>query len=242
MRVSEITIGKANGVVLLALAVMGAVGCTNREYTRTPRTGTEQLLLSQALERSMDSIELPSVPPATVAVEVIGFAGQRQMIQPGFLSAGPMVNSNTSASDVTESTESNLPVIRPMSPDLEMVRGFVEGRLAQLGYVPAERQEDANLRIRVLVLALGTDQGQSFFGMPAIQSSIIPFSTPPLTIYQAQRQIAYARYRLQIYDARTRNWHAPSQWYEGLAYYNQYTVFFFFSFRGTDLVQAPQLQ
>ena len=190
----------------------------------------------------MDSIALPALPPATFAVEVMGFADERQMLQPGFLPAGPMVNSNTSASDATQSTESNLPVVRPMSPDLVMVRGFVEGRLAQLGYSPAERQEDAHLRIRVLLLALGTDQGQSFFGMPAIQSSVIPFSTPPLTLYQAQRQIAYARYRLQIYDTRTRKWHVSSQWYEGLAYYNQYTVFFFISFRGTDLVQAPYLQ
>lgn len=231
-----------SGVVLLALVVGWGVGCTNREYTRTPRTSTEQLLLSHALERSMDSIELPSLPPATISVEVMGFAGERQMLQSGFVQGGPMINSNMSSSIASEPSEPNPPVIRPTSPDLAMVRGFVEGRLAQLGYVAVERQEDATLRIRVLVLALGTDQGQSFFGMPAIQSSVIPFSTPPLTLYQAQRQIAYARYRLQIYDTRTGKWHVPGHWYEGLAYYNQYTVFFFISFRGTDLVQAPELQ
>ena len=233
---------KVSGVVLLALVTVWGVGCANREYTRTQRTSTEQLLLSQALERSMSSVELPSLPPASIAVEVMGFVGERQLLQPGFLAGGPMINSNTSSSVASEPSEPNLPVIRPMGSDLVMVRGFVEGRLAQLGYVPVERQEDANLRIRVLVLALGTDQGQSFFGMPAIQSSVIPFSTPPLTLYQAQRQIAYVRYSLQIYDARTRKWHVPGQWYEGLAYYNQYTVFFFFTFRGTDLVQAPELQ
>ena len=233
---------KVSGVVLLALVIGWGVGCANREYTRTPRTSTEQLLLSQALERSMSSIELPSLPPASVAVEVMGFVGERQMLQPGFLEGGPMINSHTPSSIASEPSEPNLPVIRPTSPDLGMVRGFVEGRLAQLGYVPVERSEDANLRVRVLVMALGTDQGQNFFGMPAIQSSVIPFSLPALVLYMAQRQIAYVRYSLQIYDTRTKKWHVPGQWYEGLAYYNQYTLLFIFDFRGTDLVQAPQLQ
>jgi len=233
---------KVIGVILLVIVIGLCVSCANREYTRTPRTSTEQLLLSQALERSMESIELPSFPPASIAVEVMGFVGERQLLQPGFLPGGPMINSHTSSPVASELEEPNPPVIRPMGTDLGMVQGFVEARLAQLGYLPVERPEDANLRIRVLVMALGTDQGQNFFGMPAIQSSVIPFSLPALVIYMAQRQIAYVRYSLQIYDARTRKWHVPAQWYEGMAYYNQYTLLFFFDYRRTDLVQAPQLQ
>lgn len=224
------------------LVIVWGVGCSNREYTRTPRTSTEQLLLSHALEKSMAAIELPFPPPDSVVVEVMGFVGERQLLQPGFLPNGPMINSNISTGSAAASTESNMPMVRPMSTDLGMVRGFVEGRLAELGYTPVERPEDANLWIRVLVLALGTDQGQSFFGMPAIQSAVIPFATPALTLYEAQRQIAYVRYRLQIYDVRTRKWHVQSQWYDGLAYYNQYTLLFFITFRGTDVVQAPQLK
>jgi len=233
---------KKVGGILLALVIVWGVGCSNREYTRTARTSTEQLLLSHALQKSMDAVDLPSPPPDRVAVEVMGFVGDRQLLQPGFLPNGPMINSNAATGNVAASTESNIPMVRPMSPDLGMVRGFVEGRLAELGYTPVDRQEDANLRIRVLVLALGTDQGQSFFGMPAIQSSVITFATPALVLYEAQRQIAYVRYRLQIYDVRTQKWHVPSQWYDGLAYYNQYTLLFFITFRGTDVVQAPQLQ
>jgi hypothetical protein len=233
--------GKISGL-LLVLAIAWGVGCSNREYTRTPRTNTEQLLLSHALEKSMDAIELPSPPPATVAVEVMGFVGDRQLLQPGFLPNGPMINSNAPSGNAAASTESNIPMVRPMSPDLGMMRGFVEGRLAELGYAPVERKEDASLWIRVLVLSLGTDQGQSFFGIPAIQSVVIPFATPPLTIYEAQRQIAYVRYRLQIYDARTGKWQVPNHWYDGLAYYNQYTLLFFITFRGTDIPQAPYLK
>ena len=190
----------------------------------------------------MGAFQLPFNPPATVAVEASGFVGGRQLLEPGFLPNGPMVNNNTNAGSGTSSTEPTPTIMRSQSPDLEMVRGFVEGRLAQLGYTPVDRREVADLYVRLLVLAMGTDQGQSFFGMPAIQSTIIPFSTPPLTLYEAQRQIAYVRYRLQIYDRKTRKWHAPEEWYDGLAYYNQYTLLFFITFRGTDLIQAPFLQ
>jgi hypothetical protein len=227
---------------LIVLALGLGMGCTNREYTRTPRTSTEQLLLSQALEKSMGAFQLPFGAPATVAVEVAGFVGGRQMLEPGFLPNGPMVNSNTNVGSGTASTEPIPTIMRSQGPDLGMVRGIVEGRLMQLGYTPVDRRDEADLYVRLLVLSMGTDQGQSFLGMPAIQSTIIPFSTPALTLYEAQRQIAYVRYRLQIYESRTGKWHAPAEWYEGLAYYNQYTLLFFFTFRGTDLVQAPYLQ
>jgi hypothetical protein len=226
--------------ILLAL-VLG-VGCTNREYTRTPRTGTEQLLISHALERSMGALHLPSPPPATAAVEIVGLIGQRQLLQPGFLEGGPMINSNTGSSVASDVREPNLPMPRPTSPDLSMMHVVVEGRLAALGYTPVARRDEADLWVRVLVMALGTDQGQTFFGMPAIQSSVIPFSTPALTLYEAQRQIGFVRYRVQIYDTRAKKWHLRYDWYEGMAYYNQYTLFFFINFRGTDLPDAPYLQ
>ena len=233
---------KRCSAALFCFFIVSQISCTNREYTRTPRTGTEQLLLSQALEKSMGALQLPFDAPASVAVEVAGFVGERHLLQPGLLPNGPMVNNNTNEGSGTTSLEPNPIITRPQSPDLGMVRGFIEGRLAQLGYTPVDRPHEADLLLRVLVLAMGTDQGQSFFGMPAIQSSVIPFSTPPLTLYESQRQIAYVRYRLQIYDSRARKWLAPNQWYDGLAYYNQYTLLFFITFRGTDLIQAPLLQ
>ena len=95
---------------------------------------------------------------------------------------------------------------------------------------------------RVVVFAIGTDQGQNFFGMPPTQSLVIPFSLPAITLYEAQRQIGYVRYLLQVYDARTGKLVSFTPWYEGNSYYNQYTILFFINFRGTDLITAPSLQ
>lgn len=229
-------------ILTSALWTVFQAGCTNREFSRTPRTGTEQLLLSHALERSVNAFDAPLPLPASAAVEVMGYVGTRQVLEPSLLSNGPMINSNIAPTSGPESTELNPSLVRPIGSELVMMRGFVEGRLAELGYAVVERREDADLWVRVMVLALGTDQGQNFFGMPAIQSTVIPFSTPALTLYAAQRQIAYVRYRLQIYDRRTRQWHVAGHWYEGSAYYNQYTVFFFINFRGTDMLEVPILQ
>ena len=111
-----------------------------------------------------------------------------------------------------------------------------------MGYHPVERREEAEFWIRVLVWSLGTDQGQTFFGMPPIQSAIIPFATPSLTLYEAQRQIAYVRYQLQVYDVHKGQWRVPLHWHDGSAYFNQYTLLFFINFHGTDIADVPSLQ
>ena len=229
-------------IILTLLVFLSA--CTNREYTRTPRTGTEQLLLSHAIQQSIKDLVLPIPAESAVMVEVIGYTGDRQWLQPSFLPNGPMINTNNTANTAvgTSSTETNLPTVRPQGADLAVLRGFMEGRFAELGCTIAADRDGVDLWIRVMVLAIGTDQGQNFFGMPPVQSALIPFSLPALTLYESQRQIAYVRYLVQVYDARTRRLLFFSPWYQGSSYYNQYTVLLFINFRGTDLIEAPYLQ
>jgi len=228
-------------MILMLLVLL--VACTNREFTRTPRTGTEQLLLSHAIQQSVKDLVLPIPPASAIMVEVIGYTGDRQWLQPSFLGNGPMINTNNTVPGVgSSSTESNLPAVRPQGSDLAVLRGFVEGRFAELGCTIAANREGLDLWIRVVVLAIGTDQGQNFLGMPPVQSALIPFSLPALTLYESQRQIAYVRYLVQVYDARTGRLLFFSPWYQGSSYYNQYTVLLFINFRGTDLIEAPYLQ
>ena len=230
-------------IILTLLILLSA--CTNREYTRTPRTGTEQLLLSHAIQQSVKDLVLPIPPSSAITVEVVGYTGDRQLLQPSFLPNGPMINTNNTASTGgigSSSIETNLPMVRPQGTDLAVLRGFVEGRFAELGYTIAANRDQVDLWIRVMVLAIGTDQGQNFMGMPPVQSTLIPFSLPALTLYESQRQIAYVRYLLQVYDARAGRLLFFSPWYQGSSYYNQYTVLLFINFRGTDLIEAPYLQ
>jgi hypothetical protein len=90
-----------------------------------------------------------------------------------------------------------------------------------------------------MVQALGTEQGVTFFGMPPVQSVIIPFALPELTLFKLQNQRAYTRLSLDIFETATGRLVRSTPWYVGSSYYNQYTILFFIYFRTTDLVLPP---
>jgi hypothetical protein len=96
--------------------------------------------------------------------------------------------------------------------------------LARKGY--RTLSEEATYLIRVMVESLGTIQGMTFFGLPPIQSVIIPFAIPELTVYRLQKQSGYARLHLDLYDNRTGESIGSTSTLIGRTYYDQYTVFF----------------
>jgi hypothetical protein len=210
---------------VLAVVLLLSSGCAlSHDPTRTPRTATEQLLLSHALTRSLNDLEVPLPAGKSVAVEVIGFPVDRLILQEPFTSSATLGSPDS-------------PVVRLPASDLQVVRGMFETRLGQLGFVLPQRRHDAAFLIRLIVLTFGTEQGVSFFGMPPVQSVLLPFALPELTLFKAQRQSSYMRCVVHVYDATSGRFLRSTAWYEGTAYYNQYTWFFVFSYRTTDLPQ-----
>jgi hypothetical protein len=58
------------------LLTLGATGCASqRRVTDTPRSSTEQLLVSEAIERALASLEWPALEGVSVAVEVLALDG-----------------------------------------------------------------------------------------------------------------------------------------------------------------------
>ena len=223
MRYSGLPGGRALriGVVLCSFAAV--VGCAiTREPTRTPRTAIEELLLSTAVQRSMNALSLPLSPIESVAVEVVAFPTDRLILQNRFIGE-----------------PDPLPVVPTPATGLVIVHGLAESRVGVLGFPLQQSRHQAKYFLRLLVLALGTEQAQTFFGMPAFQGGLLPFAMPELTLFKAQRQKAYMRYRIDIYESATGRFIRSTPWYEGSAYFHQYIVFFFISFRSTDLPQAP---
>jgi hypothetical protein len=217
-------------ILLAALVPSLLFGCAlPREPTRTPRTAIEQLLLSQAITRSMKYLSVPVPSGQSVVVELAGYPQDRSILQAAF--STPQVT--------IASRPADLPVIRHQASDLPVVQGKIEARLGELGLPFRTRREEARYLLRVVVEALGTEQGETFFGMPPVQSVLIPFALPQVTIYEEQRQRGYIRFTIDVYDARTGELIRSTPWYEGSAYYNQYTVFFFITFERSDLVATP---
>jgi hypothetical protein len=52
----------------------------------------------------------------------------------------------------------------------------------------------------VVVESFGNTRGVTFFGMPPVQSVLIPFALPALTLYGVERQKGYARVHIDFFE------------------------------------------
>jgi hypothetical protein len=125
-----------------------------------------------------------------------------------------------------------------LSADQAFAGSLIERWLVREGlWLPKDGKEA--LLVRVTLHAFGTDQAETFFGIPAIQSSLIPMSLPELAFYKAIRQRGYARLSMDILDKKTGQFLRSTPLYEGDTYFNQYTVLLLLGFRSTDLLPPP---
>ena len=219
-------------VILWASIAPLLASCTiPREITRTARSAIEQLLLAEALNRSLLDVALPLSIDEPVYMEVSG-------LQLGYMSPLVSLPSVSSSGEASTTTSSTSGYFSPAG-DLAFVKDAVAAHLGVLGYRVAKREEDASYLVRVVVQSFGTSQSISFFGMPPIQSVLIPFSLPQLTVYQNLAQNGYVRYGVQVIERASGRLFYATPWHSHRTYHDQYTFFFFFTFRVTDLDEAP---
>jgi hypothetical protein len=211
------------------LVLIGMLGCTvscalPREITKTPRSAIEQLLLGEAIDRSLRDIAIPVPQEAPLFMEVTGL--QPAMFAPSHSSLG--LNAPSVRTEV----------LTP-SLDLIFIKDLVAARLGSIGYRVLKNEEEAVYFVRVVVQSFGTNQSSSFFGLPPVQSVIIPFSLPQLTLYQCLSQNGFIRYSLHVIERATGRLYHSTPWYHDATFHDQYTILFFFTFRRTDLADAP---
>jgi hypothetical protein len=210
-------IGPYPWMIVSALLILP--GCApQQEISRTPRTAVEQLLLGQALERAVDKLSLPIPEGASLMVEASGLQTDRAHLQ--------LMNQERG-------------VVDNLYWDLSFVRDVTSTHLAELGHRIRTHASKATYLVRVMVQSLGTNQSLTFLGMPAVQSVLIPFALPELTLYRRQNQLAYARIKLDIFEIATGRLIRSTPWWVGETFYNQYTILFFIFFHTTDLNDPP---
>jgi hypothetical protein len=156
-------------------------------------------------------------------------------LQLGFMA--PMLPLSSTSSS-TQSTEQTSGYFSPAG-DLGFIKDAVATHLGVLGYRVLKHEEDASYLVRVVVQSFGTNQSTSFFGMPPIQSVLIPFSLPQLTIYQNLAQDGYVRYGVEVIERATGRLYYVTPWHSQRTYHDQYTFLFFFTYRATNLEEAP---
>lgn len=216
----------ATGVLLLASCALP------REITKTPRSAIEQLLLTQALNRSLLDLRLPVSPAEPLYMKVSG-------LQLGYMSPLlPLATGSTASASTSTVTHPTEGYFSPAG-DLAFISDAVASHLAVLGYRVSGREDEAAYLVRVVVQSFGTIQSTSFFGMPPIQSVLIPFSLPQLTIYQNLSQDGYIKYGVEVVERASGRLIYTTPWHSHRTYHDQYTILFFFTFRMTDLDEAP---
>ena len=211
--------------VLFGILVVLLSGCMlAREPSKTPRTAVEQLLLSHAIERSVEDLIVPIPESASVVVDVVGFSTHLPFLR------------QTKGTHGLERPEG---LVFGVPSDLSYVRDAVASRLALLGFRVRSKEDEATYRVNIKLQALGTEQGQTFFGMPPVQSVIIPFALPELTVYKRDDQTAHVRYSLDIYEIETGQLLRSTAWYHGSSYYHMFTILFLIRFKTSDLILPP---
>jgi hypothetical protein len=108
-----------------------------------------------------------------------------------------------------------------------------------MGYLIAPPKTDPAYLARVVVESFGTTQGLTFFGMPPIQSVVIPFALPELVLYKLQGQKRYARLHVDFFDNHTGGHVGFTSTVIGRTYYDQYKILFFVSWVTTDMSAPP---
>ena len=184
----------------IGLLLIVVTGCASMKELPTPdqATAIEQLLVTQAVEQSLndkDAISLPLLEDTTVHLESTGLAVEQRFLI-----------------------------------------GAVGRWLGEQGLRVLPDNQEATYKIRILVQTLGTEQSRTFFGMPPVQSVLIPFSLPEITLYAAQYQSGFTRFRLDIFERATGQFIRSTPWLQALTFYNEYTLLFFIDFHRTNLV------
>ena len=114
--------------------------------------------------------------------------------------------------------------------------GAVGRWLGEQGLRIQPKDQNPTYRAQILIQALGTEQSLSFFGMPEVQGGLLPFAIPELSLYKAQYQTGYSRFRLDFFETSTGKFIRSTPWFQASTFFNEYTVFFFIGFHTTNLI------
>lgn len=124
-----------------------------------------------------------------------------------------------------------------LTADKDFAKNLLEQWLRQKGlHVGTEAPK---YLIRVVLHAFGTEQSDSFVGIPEIQSTIIPFALPELSIYKSVKLRGYTRLNLEVSNKKTGSLISISPVYEEDVYFNQYVFLLAFGYESTDIVPPP---
>ncbi len=211
-----ITIKSMKNTILI-LAVLGTLSAcaTVHKPTHSTRSAIEQLLLSEAVTKSLpEQLEsaLPIPQGANIVLEISGVSEDKDIVRQ--VMAGWLGKQG-----------------------YHVMAGWFGGE----GYHVQGDFDQATHRVNIVLESLGTESGETFIGLPPIQSVIIPFATPELAFYKAQYQTGFVKLYFDMFELPSNRFISSTSPFFSETHYNDFTFLFLFSFKKTDLITTPHL-
>ena len=195
----------------LVFLLTGLTGCATIRVTDPARTATEQFLMSQAVSRALQQLNVDALRDRKVWIETSYFSGAEKVY----------VNGEERQRLFT-------------SPEQAFATGELRERLLIAGarLVPSRKEADVVLEVRSG--GIGVDRLDNLIGIPALALAggagaeaigNIPFSTPELAIYKNTRQRGFASISYVAYRADTGEYLTSSGPYIGRTIRDDFWLF-----------------
>lgn len=114
-----------------------------------------------------------------------------------------------------------------------MIREFVVTWLRARGVRTVTQSPD--LKVKAFAGALGTDNDQALFGIPAFQAPLVNILVPEIAFFKWQRNRGVAELRLYEFDGKTDAFVNASPVATGRAKFDKYTILIFIGFTNSDV-------
>ena len=138
-------------------------GCTTTRTTDTARTGIEQLLISNAVDQTMNKVVLPPVD------------GRKVFVDDKYLEA----------------------------VDKGYILGSLRQKLMANGAQLVDAKEGSDMTMEVFSGGVGTDNVESYVGVPGLTVPGLPVELPEVRVYEKKSQFGTAKIGMVAYATST---------------------------------------
>lgn len=145
---------------LSLIACASCLGCSTTRTTDTARTGMEQLLISNAIDQTMNKTALPDV------------AGKKVYLEEKYLD----------------------------SVDKGYIVGSMRRKLLNAGAMLVDEKEGSQVTVELFSGGVGTDNVESYVGMPGLTVPGLPVELPEVRLYEKKSQFGTAKIGVVAYD------------------------------------------
>ena len=198
-------------LALTLLLLSAATGCATIRVTDPPRTATEQFLMSQAVSRALQQLNVDAL------------RDRRVWIETGYFTGAEKVNVNGEERQRLFT-----------SPEQAFATGELRERLLIAGARVVADRKDADVVVEIRSGGIGVDRLDNLIGIPALAlaggaggdlAGNIPLSTPELAIYKNTRQRGFASISYVAYRADTGEYLTSSGPYIGRTIRDDFWLF-----------------